>query len=372
MKRLANIVLNDFTNDSRVLKTSNSLNHMNFRVTVVALHNKGLKEKENIDGVEVKRIKILTRQLPKLRFFQYLKFIEFIFRAVWQFRNYDYIHCNDLNALPVGLFIKFISKKDTKVVYDCHEYETERINIKGLEKFLTKILERSLINFPDCIITVSDSIANEYVNLYKIPKPKIVLNCPVFKKQPKCNIFREKFDLNEQQKIFLYQGLFGNGRGINRLINVFSQFKDKEDVIIFMGYGPLYNKIKSAAENNINIFLHQSVDINVLLSYTSSADYGMALIDDVCLNYRYCLPNKIFEYLMAGIPFIGSNLTEMSKFIENTNTGIIAHDNSFKGIKNSINSIKKIDTNIFEKNIKEAVKIYNWEEQEKVLKNIYI
>ena len=135
MKRLANIVLNDFTNDSRVLKTSNSLNHMNFRVTVVALHNKGLKEKENIDGVEVKRIKILTRQLPKLRFFQYLKFIEFIFRAVWQFRNYDYIHCNDLNALPVGLFIKFISKKDTKVVYDCHEYETERINIKGLNKY---------------------------------------------------------------------------------------------------------------------------------------------------------------------------------------------------------------------------------------------
>ena len=371
LKKIANIVLNDFTNDSRVWKTSDSLNKMGFKAEVVALHRLGLKEIENKEGVSVKRIKILTLKLPKLIFAKYIKFFEFSLIVIWQYRNYDFIHCNDLQALPIGLAIRFFSKKKVKVIYDSHEYQTERKNIKSFEKFLFKFLERNLIRFADSVITVSESIANEYTRLYKIPKPQLVLNCPSYVKQKKHDFFREKFSIDLRQSIFLYQGGLFPGRDIEVLIDVFSQYKDDENIIIFMGYGPLEGMIKDLSKKSKNIFFHSSVDINVLLSYTGSADYGIALVDDTCLNHEYCLPNKIFEYLNAGIPIIASNRFEMKKLIQQTGIGVTTSNNSKDELRKSINLIKEMDYKILQKNIKNASKIYNWEEQEKVLKKVY-
>src|SRR5690554_6076579 len=141
MKKVANIVLNDFTNDSRVLKTSKSLMSLGFDPTVVAMHNQGLLEDELVQGLKVKRIKLVTRPWPKWKPIQLLKYIEFLVRASMSFRNVEIIHCNDLNALPVGLLVKLFGR-GKKVVYDCHEYETELNGLKGVEKKAKRWLER--------------------------------------------------------------------------------------------------------------------------------------------------------------------------------------------------------------------------------------
>ena len=370
MKEIANTVLNDFTNDSRVLKVSKSLAEFGCSPSVVAMHNAGLLEKEDLGGVKVQRLKLITRLWPKWKPIQLVKYIEFLVRATIAFRNADIIHCNDLNALPVGLLIKLFGR-GKKVVYDCHEYETETNGLNGIERKAKKFLERRLISYVDAVITVSDSIANEYSRLYNIPKPHLVLNCPAYHDQPKRNLFRENLGIRSDQIIFLYQGGLSKGRGIELLLEAFSDLNTDKNVLVCMGYGPLESLIQEKAQQQNTIFFHPAVTPDVLLRYTSSATYGVSFIEDSCLSYRYCLPNKLFEYMMAGLPVLTSNLFEMKRLVEAEGVGIVAEENTVEGFRNAVEASLSQDYDAIQKNVFAARKKYCWEEQEKVLKEIY-
>ena len=370
MKKIANIVLNDFTNDSRVLKISKSLNKNNYHAVVVAIYNKGLKQQDCVDGVEVERIKLTSRYWPKWKPLKIVKYFEFFCRAFWRFRKVDIVHCNDLSALPIGILIKLL-RNNVKVVYDCHEYQTEINGLKGFNKKALKIIERFLIPFVDKVITVSLSISEEYVRLYNIPKPAVVLNCPLYSQQVESNLLRQNLSIRENQTIFLYQGGFTPGRGIELLLDAFSELESDTNVLVFMGYGALDNLIKEKAESTSNIFFHPAVPPNVLLNYTASADYGVLFYEDSCLNHRYCSPNKIFEYLMAGLPVISSNLFEMKRLIEQEKIGIVASSNTVKGFRESINDLLSRDYAAIQRNVLDARKGFSWEEQEKELMKAY-
>ncbi|WP_166253973.1 glycosyltransferase family 4 protein [Marinobacter salicampi] len=370
MTKVANIVLNDFTNDSRVWKISKSLASFGYHPIVVALHRPGLETKESVAGVCVYRIPLATRSWPKFKPIQIVKYFEFACKVFWRFRGVNYVHCNDLNALPIGLLIKLFSKK-TRVVYDCHEYETEITGLKGVEKNGRKLLERCLIPFVDSIITVSDSIANEYARLYKIPQPHLVLNCPSHKEQPKNDLFRKNLGIRADQTIFLYQGGLSKGRGVELLLEAFTALETDQNVLVCMGYGPLEQLIQHKSQDSETIFFHSAVMPDVLLNYTSSADYGVSFIEDSCLSYRYCLPNKVFEYLMAGLPVLTSNLYEMKKLVETEGVGIVAEDNTVEGFRKAVIRSLAQDYKAIQKNVFDARKKYCWEEQEKTLGKIY-
>jgi glycosyltransferase involved in cell wall biosynthesis len=371
-KVLLSVVLNNFINDSRVLKEGRSLISAGYDVHIVALHEDGLHEYETLEKLNINRIKLKSRGWPTWKPMKIIKYLEFLYRTVKRYRNkVDIIHCNDLDALPVGVLLKKTSKNNIKIIYDAHEYETETNGSKGIEKKLKKWLERILIRYADQVITVSESIAHEYAKLYSIPQPHLVLNCPYYRKTKKQNIFREQLNIRDDQTIFLYQGGLIKGRGIELILEVFSQFKDDKNVLVCMGYGPLESMIQEKEINSPTIFFHPAVSPEVLLKYTSSADYGIAFIEDTCLSYRYCLPNKIFEYLMAGLPVLASNLYEMKRLVESEGVGIVAQDNSEKGFKQAVVDSLKQDYSQIQSNVFEARKKYCWEEQEKVLRVVY-
>lgn len=370
MKRVANIVLNDFTNDSRVWKITKSLASFSYHATVVAIFNDGLEKNEHVAGVEVERIKLITRPWPKWKAVQIIKYLEFMFRAFFRYRKADIVHCNDLNALPISLLIKLLGR-DVKVVYDCHEYETEVNGLKGFEKKMKKLLEWGLIRFADQVITVSDSISDEYVRLYAVNKPRVILNCSAYIGQIKSDILRENLGIRPDQKIFLYQGGLGKGRGIELLAEAFTRVSSDKNVLVYMGYGPLEETIKRKARETGTIFFHPAVPPDVLLNYTSSADYGVSFIEDVSLSDRYCLPNKIFEYLMAGLPILTSNLPEMKSLVERERVGIVATDNTIEGFADAIASLLEADYGTMKENVLKARQKYCWEQQEKVLREVY-
>lgn len=368
--RILNVVLNNFQNDSRVWKISNSLQSMGFTTKVVALHSEGLPLRETKQGVDVERVQLLSRHWPKWKPVQLLKYLEFVGRVVWRYRSVDVVHCNDLNALPVGLLIKLL-RRNVKVVYDCHEYETETNGLKGFEKTVKRWLERWLIRYADAVLTVSHSIAREYARLYGIPEPHLVLNCPSFVEQLKQNRFRERLGIRSDQLIFLYQGGLSKGRGIEILLDAFAERSDDRCVLVCMGYGPLESMVQAFAQRSSVVFYHPAVDQKVLLDHTSSADFGVSFIEDTCLSYRYCLPNKIFEYLMAGIPVLTSNLFEMRRLVESESVGVVAESNDPQGFAQSLERALDMDTAEMRENVRRVRQVYCWEEQEKVLKDVY-
>ena len=372
MKKVTSIVLNNFKNDSRVLKENISLQRAGYDVQVVALHEEPLNEFEKVQNIPVHRVKLKSRGWSKQKLVQLIKYFEFIFRVVKQYKTSDILHCNDLNALPIGVIIKNFFNKDAKIVYDAHEYEINDVPNQSQRSIKIKYyIEKFFIKYADKVITVSDSIANEYVKLYGIEKPALVLNTPSYKEIEKKNIFRETLGIKENQTIFLYQGGLSKGRGIEILLEAFKTIDNENSVIVFMGYGTLENLIQKISKEYKNIYFHKAVSPDVLLDYTSSADFGISTIEDSCLSYRYCLPNKMFEYIMAEIPVIVSNLYEMKRLVEFNKIGTVAKENSPEGLKEAIKEAVKLDKVELKINIQKVKAIYNWEEQEKILLDVY-
>ncbi len=357
-------------NDSRVLKEATSLASSGYKVTVVALHNDELPEREVLQGIDVHRIKLVSRNWSKMTPIKLLKYLELSIKMIKKYKEIDIIHCNDIGPLPIAYIIKTLTKNKVKIIYDAHEYETEMNGLKGLRKKVVSIIERFLINKVDKVITVSNSIANEYVRLYNIEKPGLVLNCPHYKEISAHDKFREKFLIEKNVKIFLYQGSLTKGRGLELILEVFTTIH-KEAVLVVMGYGPLVQTVVSYSEKYSNIFYHEAVSPDVLLQYTSSADIGICLIEDVCLSYRYSLPNKFFEYAMAGLPIITNNLIEVKQIAEKYRCGWVMKEDSPNILKGLVNEIVDMDLEPIKENVKRMTKEYNWENQEKVLLNIY-
>ena len=138
-----------------------------------------------------------------------------------------------------------------------------------------------------------------------------------------------------------------------------------------MGYGSLENLVQDAGKEYKNIYFHKAVSPDILLNYTSSADFGISTIEDSCLSYRYCLPNKMFEYIMAGLPIIVSNLPEMKRLVEDNKIGVVAPQNTAQGLQIAIEKALELNKEELQENLQKVKEVYNWEEQEKVLLNIY-
>ncbi len=370
MKKIINLLFNDFTNDNRVLKMSRSLQNNGFEVFLVATHfDKKLPKEEKTEGFTVHRFNVGRIQILPLNL------IRFWWIVVKNFRKENIFHANDLYALPPAYFIKKFFNKEAKIVYDCHEHETEaKIYLKKpLMKKLAVIFERKMIKMADEVITVSQSIADDYVEMYGIETPHLVLNTPLYTKQKRYDLFREKFKIPKGKTIFLFQGGYLPGRGIDRLIEVFSQLEKKNPnlVLVFLIYGEGIEELKEKVSDMGNVFWHEKVSPLEYMKYVASADWGIYLMENICKNHDFALPNKIFDYILGGLPVVVSNLREMSKLVNDNNLGYAIDPENKKEVINLLKDFDLKTKDEFIPNIEFVAREYCWEEQEKVLINIY-
>lgn len=280
------------------------------------------------------------------------------------------VNIHSLSLLPLGVLLKKIFK--VKLIYDTHELETETHQLFGLRKTFSKKLESCCIKYCDAAIFVNSSIQDWYTNEYKdkCPISCVVENAPNYRELEKHDKFREKFNIKNDTKIFLYQGALSNGRGIESILSVFENIEENICLVI-MGFGHLEELCKKAADSNNSIFFHNAVLPKKLFEYTCSANYGINLIEPMCLSYELCLPNKFFEYLMAGLPVLSSDLIEPKKIIDKHRVGVIVKDFEIDSIKKSIKDLLTKDTDEFNKSVKLLLDERSWDVQEKILISFY-
>jgi len=359
-----------------LFKICNSLiKHKIFdKIHIICIHKDNLPLKEKLkDDVEITRLKLYGVGPNILK--HLLKYLQYTFYVIFftKNKNIEVVNAHSLELLPIALLVKLIKK--AKVVYDTHELETERTNLKGFRKKIAKFLEKFLIKFVDYVIVVNKSIEEEYRKMYPeiAKKNKIIAiyNVPPLIEVKASNIFRNKFNLKPQQKIFLYQGGFSYGRGIEKLLKVFSQLKNDNKVLVLMGYGPLERLVKEFSQKYTNIFFHPAVSSDKLLEYTASADWGIVFFEKVSLNNFLATPNKFFEYLMADIPVIVTPLKELKYFTETYNLGIVSSGEDEKDLLKAIQKTDEIDIKLLKKNIRKFKKLYNWQNEERKLLKIY-
>jgi glycosyltransferase involved in cell wall biosynthesis len=368
------ISLTDFTHESRVLKIIRSLSSAELvdKAFVAALHPPGLPEDEILKpDIEIKRFRLHSRNLSKVFFIQLFKYFEFAYRVYKHYRDKEIgmINIHSLALLPLGVFLK--KKYRAELIYDTHELETETEGLFGMRKLFSKIVEKFFIKQADLVVVVGDLIADWYEDTYKIQRPLVLLNVPNYKEVQKKDILRDMLGIADHERIFLYQGGLAQGRGIELILETFKSNRPVNSVVVFMGYGPLENTIKEAARECNAIYYLPSVPVEKILDYTSSADFGLSIIEASCLSYYYCLPNKLFECLMAEIPVVVSNMKEMARLVRDNNLGVVVENLTPQGIMDAISAFDISDVNELKRNIKAVKKEYSWETQENRLVTAY-
>jgi len=181
--------------------------------------------------------------------------------------------------------------------------------------------------------------------------------------------------LPNDKKILVLQGSGINiQRGAEELIEAMQYLNDY--LLLIIGGGDVIQDLKTKSldlnlEDKIHFLPKQSIED--LYQYTMNADLGITIDKDTNLNYRYSLPNKLFDYIHAGIPILASRLVEVQKIIENYQIGDTIENHSPKHIAQKIDSMFSNPENIlkWKENCKFAAQELCWENEEKIIKEVY-
>ena len=289
------------------------------------------------------------------------------------FHKYDLLVANDLDTLLPNFLVSRL--KRLPLVFDSHEYFTgvPELNYKPFRKWFWKTIERPIFPHLKYIMTVSDSVAELYKQEYD-KRPAVIRNCsktssgiPAYSHQ--------ELGIPGDHLILIFQGGGINiDKGGEELIDT---VKITENVsLIIVGSGDILQALKEKV-NELNLtnrvkFIPK-VPWEEMMRYTRSADAGMSLEKDTNLNYRFSLPNKLFDYISAGIPVITGSLPEIRKVVEENNCGIIIPDIIPQEISKAI--IKLRDDRALLSKLKEnsvnASKILNWESESQKIIQFY-
>ena len=353
MKRIIVSVTNDLTTDQRVHKTCSSLCENGFEVLLV-----GRKFQKSIPihrQYQTKRFRLLFNK-------------GFLFYAEYQIRLFFFLFCsrknalysNDLDTLLPNFLISRIQQK--KLIFDSHELFSEIPELVHRKKVKNSwlLLENWIIPKLRHVITVSNSIKNHYQNLYGVTAV-VVRNIPEVQKIETTN-----FDFDTTgKKIILYQGAINMGRGIELMIQTMPLLKDYFFIVIGEGdiLAELKKKVDSLSLGKQIIFLGKKTP-EELKKLTPNATIGMSLEEDLGLNYKYALPNKIFDYIHAKVPIIVSNLPEMKSIVKKYSVGEVLTERTPEKLAHAV---IKMSTKNYEKKLNIAVKELHWSKEKKAL-----
>lgn len=355
---------------SRVLKQAQSLQKSGYDVLVLSQNDSTQLKNETINGIPIQRIQIFSKYFHSNIITHVIRFFELYFKVKKTVKGFDILDCHDLFSLLIGYWIS--KKTHAKLILNAHELESERTGLKGMHKKISKFLEKKLIYKCAHVITVSKSIEDWYRNEYCIDNVSCIYNAPRYTDDfdQYNNYFRQHFNIPSDRIVFLYQGALEDHRGLDLLVDCFKMLSSKY-VIIFMGYGILTEYIQIESESADNIFYHEAVSMSKLKDTTSSADYGMSLIAPVSLNEEYCMPNKLFEYIMYSVPVIGFNTKDQAEFIKRHNIGYVLEKYDAASLKELILSIESQKHSLFKENVKKIRKDISWDTMERQLLDIY-
>jgi glycosyltransferase involved in cell wall biosynthesis len=369
-QKVLHICQTDIRSDSRVLKQINALKKNGFVVKGVGVRgsyvDSGIAGNTTSDlelvGVSFKGYK----RLPKI-FKHAVVMLSLLFRCLIisvKFRP-NFVHCHDTIALPIGVFLGVLMS--AKVIYDAHELESNRNGLTKLLGHVTLRIEKCLWRFIDALIVVSPSIGNWYQTVVGPKLYEIILNSPdnFVRKKTRYNYLRQKFGIDSHRKIFIYNGIFGPGRSLNILVEIFKKTKIKSDLVL-LGYGPLEDTLRLMSENVPNIHFHPAVEHVDVVPITSSADFGVCLIENCSLSDYYSLPNKLFEYAFAGIPVVGSKFPDIENLIFRHNLGVVS-DLDSQSILTTIEECQDFD--VFA--TAQDLHLISWAKQEQKLVKLY-
>ena len=359
-KKVLITFLGNINYDTRCINLYDTLSANNYEVEFIGFDWLTKDFVETNGAVTVKKIKKGFLSLP------------FYFKFAWHLKlklltiKASIIFAEDIYTLP---FVVFFGKlKRAKIYYDSRELFGYLAGLKDkkFKQAFWRWTEKYFIKKADYVMVTGPMDGEFLKKEYGINNIILLRNLPRFyKPEAKVNL-HSQLQIDKTKKIILYQGILLKGRGIEKVFSVLKNLPDH--VFVIAGGGDFETYYKNLAdEMNITdqVFFIGKFTQEDLPKVTASVDIGVALIENLSKSYYYALPNKLFEYIMAEVTVIVSDLPQMKEIVDKYDVGFsVDIDN-----KNElIASIKKLseDKNLYEnkkQNCRIASQELNWEKE---------
>ena len=370
------VVDNPITYDRRVLRQIRTLRSTGRDVTVVALEDEAGREPPDLAGATflavpsfgglgvTNRIRgeapagrnpqsslpsgtlrqYATRVLSRLSWLlgphRYIRRAAHLGRRVIPIRP-DVCHANNLSPLPAALACKLLF--GTRVIYDAHELEPERPGWSRLARWRARVVERACISHADHVVAVSEGRGAYMAGLYRIPPPTVIRNTP---EQPRSIVSTGlRPSDNGAPATLMYVGVIAIGRGLMQLVEVLPVLPDVRAVLVGPDMGLADDLLRRGAELGVSdrIEIRPAVPPDDVATILSQADAGYCGFENICLSYYLNLPNKVFEYLLSGLPVVASDLPELRAFLSGTGAGVLFDPNSRDDLAEAITRLLRED-----------------------------
>lgn len=361
-------VTNDLSTDQRVHKVCSTLYQNGFDVLLVGRILATSKEL-TARSYATKRMKLFFTK-------------GVLFYAEYQLRllilllmnKFDSLHANDLDTLLPNYLASRLKRKE--LVYDSHEYFTEVPELQGnpVKKKIWELAEGFVFPHLKYVFTVNQSIADVYSQKYQ-KEVKILRNVPSRAMLNFSSQFQLPDFLNNKPYAILQGAGINVDRGAEELVEAMQYVNDLQLLII--GAGDVIEFLKKSVvqlELESRVFFIQKLPYEELLNYTHHAAFGLTLDKDTNLNYRYSLPNKIFDYAAAGIPILASSLIETKRIFDQYPIGLLVDNHQPKHIAEKMQQMMN-DKNliqVWKKNAQKLSEENYWESEVSEMLQIYL
>lgn len=386
--------------DRRILQEAKSLIAAGHQVTLLAGFECPARESYVLDGIRIERFvydwadtrfaklaaSLRLRPGSKLyswawRIFRFSaarvpyvlsSFENFIFERMLEYQV-DVLHVHDFPMLAPGLRLAKVRR--VPLIYDAHELYYAQVQLSARVQRAYRVKEARLIRRASQVITVNPYIAKLMAERYEIKLPHVILNASPLVEKENSQPLRQRFGLSDRHKILLYQGWISSNRGIERLVEA-AEYFDEHVVLVVIGYGDYERTLKDLVASKRlenKVFFYGGVPSEQLHALTCDADLGVIPYHGVDENNYYCSPNKLFEFAIAGLPFICNDLPYLRDVVQRYGNGRIADLGSPKMIATTVNSVMS-DEGLLEEIRAGAMRArleLNWDVESKKLLDIY-
>jgi glycosyltransferase involved in cell wall biosynthesis len=364
-------VTSDLVTDQRVNRNCLALRDQGFQVLLVG---RELPESGPVGErpYEVKRLRLLFTKGPLFYASYNLSLFFFLL-----FNKANALFANDLDTLTANWLASVIKK--IPLIYDSHEYFTgvPEIQNRPFVKGAWQRIERLIFPKLKTIITVNDSIAGLYRKEYG-KQLVVIRNIPLKPNLPqlKGSITEERVRLGmpaAKNIIILQRSGINIDRGSEEAVLAMKYVNNA--VLLILGGGdvmPLLRKLVS--ENHLGdkvIFKNRMPYVN-MMEHTRLCDLGLTLDKDTNINYRFSLPNKVFDYIHAGIPILATRLPEVERIVKGYEVGDFTESHQPEAIATAINSMLNDSLKVaqWKKNLQIASQELTWKMESKKFPNI--
>jgi len=377
---IAFLMTGDLHRNIRALKQLKSLSLAGYSVSV--FHLGGSSQRSPLPEGVVEQVV----QVPKSRGPRYFRALDIAFRQAVSSVQARLYHASDLYVLPACS--ASAARRDALYSFDSRELyaHVAATHRRPWVRWWWSRLQNKLIPGAACVFTVSDSIADHLAVKYGVARPVVVHNAPEpapdsdLAEGPNANglpvstppstvpiqsmkELLEERDLPSNVPILVHVGQMKMDRGCRNLILAMKSVPKAH--LVFLGFGPIEQDLKKlVSKHHLTGAVHfiPPVSPRAVNTALQGATIGITMLEDSCLNHRYALPNKLFDYVHAGLPVLGSNLKEVNAFISEYRIGKTASPDDPKAIAKTINEMLNSDElGVWSKNATAIAETFSWD-----------